>query len=63
MMFDNDKLIERLVKGMRDGAIELPPDVTKKLTEAYDIEIEDISKFCEVLELGAMLEGSEIHCN
>ena len=43
MMLDNEKLIDKLVKGMRDGAIELPADVTNKLAEAYNIETEDLS--------------------
>ena len=43
-MLNKEALIDRMVKGMRDGAIELPPDVTKKLEEAYSKETDDIPK-------------------
>jgi len=43
-MIDKEALINRLVKGMRDGAVDLPPDVTTKLEEAYSKETDDIPK-------------------
>ncbi|MDO9536814.1 MAG: fumarate hydratase [Thermoplasmata archaeon] len=43
-MLDEKMLIARLIKGMRDGAIELPADVTSKLKDAYSKETGDIPK-------------------
>ncbi|MBA3044829.1 MAG: fumarate hydratase [Candidatus Thermoplasmatota archaeon] len=43
-MIDEETLINKLVKGMRDGAIELPADVTLKLESSYQSETDDIPK-------------------
>lgn len=55
-MIDNEALINRLVKGMRDSVIELPPDVTVKIKEAYEIEESGIAK----MSLKAILENIDI---
>ncbi len=43
-MFDKEKILEALVKGMRDGVIELPQDVLKKLEEAHAKETNETAK-------------------
>ncbi|MCK5039097.1 MAG: fumarate hydratase, partial [Thermoplasmata archaeon] len=43
-MFDENKILEALVKGMRDGVIELPPDVLKKIEEAHARETNETAK-------------------
>ena len=52
-MFDKEKFVTRLIKGMRDGTVGLPTDVTKKLEEAYQIEDSDIAK----MQLKAILDN------
>lgn len=43
-MFDSDRIIEALAKGMRDGAIELPPDVHAALKQAHGNETNETAK-------------------
>jgi fumarate hydratase subunit alpha len=52
-MLDKEALINRLVKGMRDGVIELPPDVTVKIEEGYNNETSEIAK----MQLKAILDN------
>ena len=56
MMLDQNMLINSLVKGMRDGAIELPPDVTNKLARAYEEETEEIAR----MQLRAILDNIKL---
>ncbi len=55
-MLDQEILINSLVKGMRDGVIELPADVTKKLEEAYANECSETGK----MQLRAILDNIEL---
>ena len=43
-MIDQDILVARMVKGLRDGAVELPPDVTQKIIEAFEKEENKMAK-------------------
>lgn len=43
-MFDKEKVLAALVKGMRDGVIELPPDVTAALERALARETHPTAK-------------------
>ncbi len=43
-MFDEEKVLKALVKGMRDGVIELPPDVHEKIKEAHAKETNETAK-------------------
>ena len=52
-MFDQEALIARLVIGMRNGVTKLPPDVVRKIEEAYDKEESDIAR----MQLQAILEN------
>ncbi len=55
-MFDEEKILEALVKGMRDGVIELPPDVLKKLEEAHEKETNETARN----QLGAILKNIKL---
>jgi len=55
-MLDQEQLIDRLVKGMRDGVIELPEDVTQKLQEYLQREDSGIAK----QQLSAILDNIRI---
>ena len=52
-MIDKEKLISRLVEGMREGVTLLPQDVTRKIEEAYENETSDVAR----LQLKAILEN------
>ncbi len=43
-MFDEEKVLKALVKGMRDGVIELPLDVHEKIKEAHAKETNETAK-------------------
>jgi len=58
-MLDRNIIIERMVKGLRDGVIELPSDVKKKLEEAYEGETDEIAR----MQCKAILENIELAHN
>ncbi len=55
-MIDQDILLARVVKGLRDGAVELPPDVTQKIVEAYEKESDGTAR----MQLKAILDNIEL---
>ena len=55
-MLHEATLVDRLSKGMRDGVIELPSDVTKKIEEAYENETSDVAK----MQLAAILKNIKL---
>ncbi len=55
-MPDEQKLIDTMARALRDGVIELPPDVTGKLKEYYGKETSEIAK----MQLKAILDNIEL---
>jgi len=56
VMLDQQMLVERLAKAMRDGVIELPSDVTKRIEEAYEKEESEIAR----MQLKAIIDNVEL---
>ncbi|HID73879.1 MAG TPA: fumarate hydratase [Thermoplasmata archaeon] len=52
-MFDREAFIGALVRGMRDGAIELPPDVRERLEVGHEAEKSEIAR----MQLRAILDN------
>jgi len=55
-MFDREKFIGAAVKGLRDGVIELPPDVTERIRTAYENETSETGR----MQLKAILDNIEL---
>jgi len=55
-MLDQNKLIDTMAKAMRDGVIELPPDVIARIKEFYEKETSEIGK----MQLKAILDNIEL---
>ncbi len=55
-MIDTEALADRLVKGLRDGVIELPEDVKHRLEEAIDQESDELAK----TQLRTILENVDV---
>ena len=55
-MFNREKFIDAAVKGLRDGVIELPPDVTERIRTAYENETGETAR----MQLKAILDDIEL---
>jgi fumarate hydratase subunit alpha len=55
-MLDQDRLVDTMARAMRDGVVELPPDVTAKLEEYLGKETSETGR----MQLGAILEDIKL---
>ena len=55
-MLDQERLIDRLVAGMREGVTKLPSDVVKKIEEAHEREESEVAR----MQLKAILENIKL---